>query len=337
MPPTIPDYFYTTNPGKRPKKNIQPIVAIFLVVFVSLILLFSYINSLAKAPANFPLNTPIEIKSGTGVSDIAKQLQAENVVRSNLFLYIVLVTNYKPTDIKASTYYFNEPKSVYEIAQTLIKGDFSSNLVKFTHIEGEQSSHIANRASKLLTDFSASEFMALASTSEGRLFPETYMIPLDFTPAQLFKLMLQTYQQNIDPLQIQISASGMSESDILILASIIEREANSVESMKMVSGILQNRLKKGMALQVDASMEYILDKPLKELTSEDLLTDSPYNTYKNSGLPPTAIGNPGLEAIRSVLEPTPSDYYFYITGNDGEFYYSKTFEQHKVNIARHLR
>jgi UPF0755 protein len=121
------------------------------------------------------------------------------------------------------------------------------------------------------------------------------------------------------------------------LASIIEREANSPESMKMVSGILQNRLTIDMPLQADASIEYILDKPLNALLPEDLKIDSPYNTYLNRGLPPTPIGNPGLTAIEAVLEPTLSKYLFYITDETGEFHYAEDFDQHRANIQRYLR
>ena len=107
--------------------------------------------------------------------------------------------------------------------------------------------------------------------------------------------------------------------------------------MKIVAGILENRLKKNMPLQVDASLEYILHKPLSELSAKDLDLDSPYNTYKNKGLPPTAIGNPGLTAIMAVLEPTITDYIFYLTDNQGNFHYAKTFEEHKKNVTTYLK
>jgi UPF0755 protein len=92
-----------------------------------------------------------------------------------------------------------------------------------------------------------------------------------------------------------------------------------------------------MPLQADASIEYVLNKPLKELTPDDLKIDSPYNTYLNKGLPPTPIGNPGADAINAVIDPTPTDYLFYITGTDGTFYYAETYEEHKRNIARYLK
>ena len=110
----------------------------------------------------------------------------------------------------------------------------------------------------------------------------------------------------------------------------------------MVAGILLSRIVLGMPLQVDAAMEYALATPLQELLPGELALqirelDSPYNTYKYKGLPPTPIGNPGLTAIEAVLNPKNSDYLFYITGIDGEFYYAETLEEHNQNIARYLR
>jgi UPF0755 protein len=107
--------------------------------------------------------------------------------------------------------------------------------------------------------------------------------------------------------------------------------------MRLVSGILQNRLTENLPLQVDATFEYILGKTSAELTLDDLKMESPYNTYTNLGLPPTPIANPGLVAINAVLNPTPSDYFYYLTGSDGNFYYAKDFETHKKNKARYLR
>ena len=162
-------------------------------------------------------------------------------------------------------------------------------------------------------------------------------MPKDYTALELFTLMRSTFDAKIAPLDTEIQNHSLSLDEIIILASILEREANSLDSKRIVSGILQTRLDIGMALQVDASMEYVLQKPLSLLTAEDLDTDSPYNTYLYPDLPPTPIGNPGLEAIEAVLNPEPSDYLFYITGDDGNFYYARDFEEHKINIARHLR
>ena len=149
--------------------------------------------------------------------------------------------------------------------------------------------------------------------------------------------MLSTYEEKQAARADMIAAHPLSEYEILILASIIEREARSEESMRIVSGILQNRLAIGMALQADASIEYVLNKPLNELVPEDLEIDTPYNTYLYPGLPPTPIGNPGLMAIDAVLTPIESDYFYYITDDSGEFHYAETYDAHRRNIAEYLR
>lgn len=288
-------------------------------------------------PGDFPINTVIEIVPGMSIQEIAKFLAEKKVVESELMLYAVLLTYYDPTDIKASDYVFTEPIDVFAVAQRLTEGDFDSTLISFTHREGERASEVAKNASAILEDFDSALFIEHALPYEGKLYPDTYRIPATYTADELLTLMFNAYETTMEPLRARIAVHDLTEEQIIILASIIEREANTPESMKMVSGILQNRLAIMMPLQVDASVEYILDKPLGELTPADLLVDSPYNTYRTFGLPPTPIGNPGLTSIMAVLEPTPSDYYFYITGNDGEFYYAKTFDEHKLNIARHLR
>jgi UPF0755 protein len=149
--------------------------------------------------------------------------------------------------------------------------------------------------------------------------------------------MEEHYEASIAPLRGTMESRGYTEDEVIILASILEREANDETSMRMVAGILENRLRDDMPLQVDAVFQYYTGKGSSDLTLEDLTTDTPYNTYTNIGLPPQPIGNPGLMAIEAVLNPTPSDYYYYLTGDDGEFYYAKTFEEHKRNKARYLR
>ena len=149
--------------------------------------------------------------------------------------------------------------------------------------------------------------------------------------------MLQTFNKETAPLLEKINQSKLNSEEILTLASILEREANSPESMRIVSGILQGRMEAGMPLQADASVENILDKPLKELTPDDLKVDSPYNTYLNRGLPPTPIGNPGIEAITAALEPTATDYVYYITDSEGNFHYAKTYNEHLDSVNRYLR
>lgn len=324
------------EPALPPRRRGRMFLCLLaVVVLLALATLFLY--QLSRPPVTFPVDTAITIDEGSSIRDTVRSLHEAGFVRSAFLLYVVLITQYEPRDIKASTYVFSEPLTVFAVAERLVRGDYSANLIRFVHLEGESNRRLAERATELLDEFDPIKFAALTEGREGQLFPDTYLIPRTFTTEELVGLLTDTYEQKLRPLRTTIAAHPLSEDEVITLASILEREANTPESKKMVSGILQNRLRIGMALQADASIEYVLDKPLSELTPEDLDIESPYNTYLNPGLPPTPIGNPGLDAIRAVLEPTPSPYLFYITGNDGNFYYAETYEEHRANIARYLR
>lgn len=326
----------TTSP-RALKKLINYLLLLFVLGLVLLCALIGYGYIINQAPDTVSLPATVTIEPGASVKQVASQLVAEGVIKSDTLLYLIVILFFEPTNIKASTYVFDEPLTTYQIAERLTQGDFDSDLVRFTHIEGERVTHIAKEAAGVLRNFDADAFVALAEPAEGKLYPETYFVPADFSAEELYTLLRETFDKRIEPLAAEIEAHPLTLDEILTLASIIEREANSPESMGMVSGILQNRLTINMRLQADASIEYILDKPLQELTPEDLTIDSPYNTYLYGGLPPTPIGNPGLVAIEAVLRPTPSEYFFYITDDAGNFYYAETYDEHKANIDAYLR
>lgn len=341
MPPLNNEDIYY-NPAKKPKSLFgsffRTLFSFALLICLIGVALYAYLFIvLNKPPANFPVNVPVSIPEGTSAKEATAIFAKAGLVRSELTLYLSLMLWHDPSDIKASTYVFTNAVDTKTIAYELTQGNFATDLLRITHKEGERATTIAITAEKILPDFDAQKFITLAEPVEGTLFPETYFVPSEYTAEELFTLMTKTFAEQLEPLQSEIANHSLTLEEIIILASIIEREANSPESMKMVSGILQNRLEIGMALQTDASIEYVLDKPLGELLPEDLEIDTPYNTYLYPGLPPTPIGNPGLEAIKAVLYPTPSDYLFYITGNDGNFYYAKNFDEHRLNIARYLR
>lgn len=313
-----------------------------LFCVVSILVCFVYVRTLFNAPESFSAEKNFEITSGMSVRDIAQEAQAQGIVRSNLLLYTILTYSYDPTNIYAGTYTFAEPADVFTVAKKLADKDIENPLTSVTIPEGVPLKTAAALAKRILPEFDVDEYLIATNGLEGKLFPETYFVPHTFTAQDFVDLQQDTYEENIAPLREAIEASPFTEWEVITLASIIEREANDEASMKMVSGIFQNRLNIGMALQADATIEYVLDTPLNELPAGQLAselrkTDSPYNTYLNTGLTPTPIGNPGLMAIKAVLEPTSSDNFYYITGNDGEFYYAKTLQGHNLNITKYLR
>ena len=321
----------TLTPPRRRRWWILAVIVVILI-FVP----FSVWYAL-QPPANFPAGSMLEIPAGSNASTIATQLADNGYVRSRLVCLGVATVSGEVGSLKAGRYQFSEPYQVTDLLERLATGDYFNSLARLTHVEGQRVEQLAARAAETLVDFSAAAFVEAAEVHEGQLFPETYYVPEIYTEAKLLALLRSEYEERIKPLRIDIARSPLTEEEIIILASILEREANDPESKRMVSGILHNRLAIDMPLQADATIEYVLNKPLSELAPEDLELDSPYNTYLNNGLPPTPIGNPGMTAIEAAVNPAETEYFYYITGTDGQFYYAEDFDQHRENIARHLR
>lgn len=338
-----------TEPNNQvtPKNQIEQtkkpvLVTLILLLFFALgaIVIFILFITSSKPLVNEPHT--FEIVKGMSVRDIAAEAKETGLVRSELALYSILTSFYDPTNIHAGQYVFSEPMSVFAVAKKIASSDVEETMIALTIPEGMRADKIAQIADKNLTQFVVEDYLRDAVEKEGYLYPETYYVPEEFTAEQLIELQTKTYEDNVAPLRNQIASSTLTEYEVVTLASVIEREANSDESMKMVAGILLNRLEIGMALQADATIEYVLENPLNELKPGELAEnlrelDSPYNSYLNTGLPPTPIGNPGIMAIKAVLEPTPSDYLFYITDNEGEFHYAETLSEHNANVANYLR
>lgn len=307
-----------------------------LFVFVAVAFVLSF-WSLTIAPSNFPVNQPIEIEPGLSAKAVTKDLKQLGLIKSELIFGSILIVLNEQTNIKASTYVFNSPISSFHLAKVVTDVAPPESLVSLTFPEGFSNAEFAKIASDTLRDFDSETFLELTEEQEGFLFPDTYLVPADYQAEELAHLLYTTFQQKTEPINEKLQSHRLTKDGLIILASIVEREANTIESMKTVAGIFDTRLNLGMPLQADASLEYVLNKPLNELTAADLEIDSPYNTYLHKGLTPTPIGNPGLDSIMAVLEPIYTDYLFYLTDKDGNFHYAETYQDHQRNIEQFLR
>jgi len=166
-----------------------------------------------------------------------------------------------------------------------------------------------------------------ANSLEGMLFPDTYEFHLDDSVESIVDKFLRNFAEKVPDL---------SSYKVLILASLLEREVQTEEDMRLVAGVLNNRLAIGMPLQVDATLAYISNKKTAELTNADKLIDSPFNTYKYRGLPPAPIANPGLKAINAALNPKAHNYFYYLSAPDGTTHFAETLKQHNANKALYL-
>jgi len=171
---------------------------------------------------------------------------------------------------------------------------------------------------------------------EGFLFPDTYLFLPNAKPSDVLAVFEENFNVKIKSIDDAIRAFKKPLKDIVIMASILEAEARTTETRRIIAGILWKRLSIGMPLQVDAPFQYIIGKNTFQLTTGDLKFDSPYNTYLYKGLPPGAIGNPGLDAILATTYPQGNDYLYFLTTDDGVAIYGRNFEEHKANKARYL-
>ena len=171
---------------------------------------------------------------------------------------------------------------------------------------------------------------------EGFLFPDTYFIDsANFTVESFTRTLLENFDAKwTDEMQAAAETSGRTIRETVIVASMIEKEVRTEEDLPLVSGIIWKRLDNDWMLGIDATLLYTQDDG--ELSVEDLANDNPYNTRLNTGLPPTAIGNPGLLSLQAAIAPETSDYWFYLTDSEGAVHYATTNEEHEANKAEYL-
>ena len=318
-------------------KKIVTLLVLPLVVIAGLIIW--YREGLLPVDKNATTNEIFIIHPGEGVATIAKNLESEEFIRDRVVFYLVVKQLGIEKSIQAGDFRLNRSMSTTEIANELTHGTID---VWVTVIEGLRKEEIAEAVAKKIP-ISTQRFDLLVE--EGYLYPDTYLIPKEASEEVVTDLLKKTFNERVVPLYEQsVMKNDYSLHEVLTLASLVEREARTPEDKRMVAGILLNRLELDMPLQIDATIQYALgyDEQGKRwwkehLTDADLKLDSPYNTYLNPGLPPGPIANPGLDALRAVLDPQESDYLYYISGADGTtMYYAQDYETHQDNIERYL-
>ena len=277
-----------------------------------------------SAPKDFPSGETIVIEKGTGLAEISGKLKKEGFIKNKYAFALYARVFNKSKKIKYGKYLFNEPVSIFSLLSRFTKGEFGFKPVKVTVAEGLTVKKIA----ELLGDFEnfdKEEFLEKTKNLEGYLFPDTYL----FLPFAETEQIIGTMTDNFK------KKAGDVGKEIVIMASLIEKEVPDSDDRKIVSGILWKRLKLGMALQVDAVFPYITGK--QKVLLEDLKIDSPYNTYLNKGLPPGPISNPGLDAIDAARNPKESPYLYYLSGQDSKTHFAKTFSEHLRNKEKYLK
>lgn len=279
------------------------------------------------------------VKDGDGVRSIAANLKEQHLIKSPTAFFILVKLMGIEHGLQKGDFRLAKSMDMTTIAKELMHG---YNDIRITLLEGWRNEEIASLLSKDL-DVPESEFAKVAR--EGYMFPDTYAVPKDASAAAVAAILLDNFNAKVTPqMRSAAKAKGLSLSDLVTLASLVEREGRTETDKPIIAGVLLNRLKAGWPLQVDATLQFALGYQTsekswwkKELTDADRSVASPYNTYKNTGLPPGPICNPGLVSINAVINASATEYWYYIHDPSGAAHFAKTIEEQNANIAKYLQ
>jgi UPF0755 protein len=329
-----------------------------LKVFASLLLVALVCAALAAYAVYAPIGPPagisdqqaiyVDIAPGTGTQAIAAQLQRAGVLRSR-FAFLLLRA-VKGGKLMAGEYRFNHPAPATEVYARILRGDVYT--IPLTIPEGYnifdiaqavESAGLGSRDAFLAAERSQTalirDLSPNAPSLEGYLFPDTYRFTHHTTPAQMLAAMVKRFRQVAA--QIGLTANpGQDPASTVILASLIEKEVNQDSERPLVASVFTNRLAQGMPLATDPSVIYaaLLDGRYRgAIYASDLQSGSPYNTYRQTGLPPGPICNPGIAALKAALAPATTSYLYFVADAQGHSRFSATLKEHSQQVETYRR
>ncbi|KKQ02039.1 MAG: Aminodeoxychorismate lyase [Parcubacteria group bacterium GW2011_GWB1_36_5] len=289
-------------------KNI--FYALGLIVFLVFLIFFFF-----SAPKSFPVGIIININQGENLREVSLKLKEEQIIRSRLVFEAFVIIYGGEKHLISADYLFESRLSVWQIARRISKGERHLAPVKVTIPEGFNISEIAQVFTSKLSYFNQNEFLLMTKDLEGYLFPDTYFFFTTDGEKEVLKSMTKNFEKKIALIRPEIISSGKTEEEIIKIASIIEKEARGDLDRGFISGILWNRLKIDMLLQVDVAPE----------------------TYKKKGLPQNPISNPGLKSISAAIHPQISSYFYFLYDKKDNIHYAKSFSEHRQNVLKYLK
>ena len=326
-------------------KRLKLIIFLLLAVTLILILYFYLLFFVPLNPDNNVTKIFI-IEKEDSTQKIANNLKEENLIRSPLSFIVYVKLKKEQTNLKTGGYELSSSMTIQEITDYLIKGKISS--FKVTIIEGWNIKDVEKYFEKLgINDFYETidnyqtylkednvVFKEKPSSAglEGFLFPDSYYFEKGIKTNKIIETIIKNFEQKTKTIT---ENSNKPLYEILIMASLLEKEARETEDKKIISGILWKRIKNNVPLELCSTIIYLTNR--QNILFEDLKIDSPYNTYIYSGLPPEPIANPGLESIKASINPIETNYWFYISTPEGKIIFSENIQEHNINKAKYLR
>ncbi|MEK7130136.1 MAG: endolytic transglycosylase MltG [Patescibacteria group bacterium] len=308
--------------------------------------------------ANSAPDQEFSVTKGESGKIIGKNLRDKGLIKDRFLFETEVWLRGSEKDFVVGNYKLPEKASIADLVKILTTAA-KREQIKITIPEGLSNKEIAKiweeKKMGTMDDFLAKasivdsreiipgstyDFLALKQKDtdlEGYLYPDTYYVFKDSKPEDLIKKMLDNFENKTKDILAEVQSSGKDFHDVLTLASIVEREVPKTSERPIIAGLFLKRIQIGMALQSDATVNYVTGKYRLRPTYDDLQVDSPYNTYKNRGLPPSPIGNPSISSIKAVLNPEQSEYLYFLSKPTGETVFSKTLDEHNENKAKYLK
>lgn len=352
---------YPSSGPKRSRITLWVILSLLgIMIIVAGSAAFYVWNSLRPTAAGEVQK--LEIPKGTSANEVADLLEQHGIIKNSFIFKYYLKLKDQGGQFQAGIYELSPGMENDAIIAKLNAGDtVAAETIRFTIPEGFTVLQIADKlAAEKLID--REKFIGLIASQktwgdaeavrsipdsdklhvrlEGYLFPETYELKKESTEEDIIKRMVSELDRKLAELpegwMDVLEERKISFHDLITIASLVEREVVVDEERAMVAGVIYNRIADGMKLQIDATVQYSLDKPKERLYEKDLLVDSPYNTYKVEGLPPGPIASPSLKSIEAALYPEKSEFFFYVTKKDGSqsHLFAKTYKEHLRNIEK---
>ncbi|HHX22513.1 MAG TPA: endolytic transglycosylase MltG [Thermoanaerobacterales bacterium] len=330
---------------KKTRSKIFFIIFGFLMVISTIIWFYAMLNPKDIADSSY---IEFQVDRGISANQLAVQMSTKNLIKNPFVFSLYAKLKGLDIKIKSGNYLLSPSMTVEQILEKLVLGDTLNDDTRITIPEGTTLEKIASIfEEKGLV--SKSDFLKTANvnnfkhkypfledfptdaTLEGFLFPDTYFLPTDKNPEFYIDILLEkfeeTYFNKVQEVQLKNNIE-YTPFQIVTIASIIEAEAQLDSERPIIAGVIYNRLRIGKPLELCATVAYVLDEHKEVLTFDDLEVESPYNTYKNVGLPPGPIGAPGLSSLMAAVNPADVEYLYFVAKGDGSHIFSKTFSEH---------
>ena len=364
------EMFIKMKERKKEVKVVRRITAVIALIALVILLVVGFSGYKYVTSALQPVNTEatkeitVEIPMGSGITSIASILEDKGIIKNaRIFKYYAKFKN--ESQFQAGSYTMTQAMTLDEIIESLKTGKvYREPLFTITVPEGLTLDQIAAVIAKK-TDYTAEQFMEKVTDKqfieamvadyptllteevygeniryalEGYLYPATYPF-YEEKPSldEIITTMIDATSDIVSNYSAEIEEKDMTVHELLTFASLLEKEATAQTDRETIASVFYNRLKIDMPLQTDPTVLYSLGSHKERVLYEDLEVDNPYNTYKNVGLPPGPIAGPGKVSIEAALNPSNTDYLYFLADESGVNHFAKTYDEHLANIAKYLR